>query len=131
MRLRIEVATSATELPWLSVLRPGRSFLYELLALGGPELGRRLHDGGAGPYGMVPFGYGAPYFPDAARRRGAYAVGGRGVIEVGSPVPEIVEAWAAALAGRELIDWGGVARSEEHTSELQSPMYLVCRLLLE
>src|SRR5437762_25991 len=32
--------------------------------------------------------------------------------------------------------WGGTvswmaARSEEHTSELQSPMYLVCRLLLE
>src|SRR5437762_7140547 len=24
-----------------------------------------------------------------------------------------------------------VARSEEHTSELQSPMYVVCRLLLE
>src|SRR5437879_11131186 len=28
--------------------------------------------------------------------------------------------------------WGDVFdRSEEHTSELQSPMYLVCRLLLE
>src|SRR5437762_6672947 len=26
---------------------------------------------------------------------------------------------------------GGETRSEEHTSELQSPMYLVCRLLLE
>src|SRR5437762_6987480 len=26
---------------------------------------------------------------------------------------------------------GELARSEEHTSELQSPMYLVCRLLLE
>src|SRR5437763_17185875 len=26
---------------------------------------------------------------------------------------------------------GFVLRSEEHTSELQSPMYLVCRLLLE
>src|SRR5437763_1724510 len=26
---------------------------------------------------------------------------------------------------------GGFSRSEEHTSELQSPMYLVCRLLLE
>src|SRR5437764_3587100 len=26
---------------------------------------------------------------------------------------------------------GGNHRSEEHTSELQSPMYLVCRLLLE
>src|SRR5437879_10095764 len=25
----------------------------------------------------------------------------------------------------------GATRSEEHTSELQSPMYLVCRLLLE
>src|SRR5437764_8680420 len=25
----------------------------------------------------------------------------------------------------------GLTRSEEHTSELQSPMYLVCRLLLE
>src|SRR5437764_8936043 len=30
---------------------------------------------------------------------------------------------------RNLSDLG--ARSEEHTSELQSPMYLVCRLLLE
>src|SRR5436189_3888534 len=30
-----------------------------------------------------------------------------------------------ALAGRRRV------RSEEHTSELQSPMYLVCRLLLE
>src|SRR5205823_15122035 len=27
--------------------------------------------------------------------------------------------------------WGGVRRSEEHTSELQSLAYLVCRLLLE
>src|SRR5437879_11343732 len=26
---------------------------------------------------------------------------------------------------------GTIDRSEEHTSELQSPMYLVCRLLLE
>src|SRR5437879_10429622 len=27
--------------------------------------------------------------------------------------------------------WYVILRSEEHTSELQSPMYLVCRLLLE
>src|SRR5437762_3615840 len=27
--------------------------------------------------------------------------------------------------------YADVVRSEEHTSELQSPMYLVCRLLLE
>src|SRR5437879_11121999 len=29
------------------------------------------------------------------------------------------------------IGFGALGRSEEHTSELQSPMYLVCRLLLE
>src|SRR5256885_12825090 len=28
-------------------------------------------------------------------------------------------------------DWIGATRSEEHTSELQSPCNLVCRLLLE
>src|SRR5437763_9648587 len=30
-----------------------------------------------------------------------------------------------------LTSWLNPCRSEEHTSELQSPMYLVCRLLLE
>src|SRR5258708_27080189 len=30
-----------------------------------------------------------------------------------------------------LLGSGGAARSEEHTSELQSPDHLVCRLLLE
>src|SRR4051794_41569385 len=29
------------------------------------------------------------------------------------------------------VDLNGNARSEEHTSELQSPVHLVCRLLLE
>src|SRR5437764_2638706 len=43
-----------------------------------------------------------------------------------------------SIAGRAGSKLGGVVfvgglhmRSEEHTSELQSPMYLVCRLLLE
>lgn len=109
MRLRFEVTTSAPEVPWRSVLRPGRSLLYELLARGAPDLGRELHDSGFGPYRMVPFGYGAPVFAGVPRRRGAYVAGGRGVVEVGSPVPEIVAGWARGLAGRELIDWGGVA----------------------
>src|SRR5437879_11163021 len=30
-----------------------------------------------------------------------------------------------------VVIWGDDQRSEEHTSELQSPMYVVCRLLLE
>src|ERR1017187_1827279 len=33
--------------------------------------------------------------------------------------------------GRRVGEHWFYARSEEHTSELQSPMYLVCRLLLE
>src|SRR3712207_8518939 len=37
----------------------------------------------------------------------------------------------APVAGQVLILIGLVARSEEHTSELQSRQYLVCRLLLE
>src|SRR5437763_887022 len=35
------------------------------------------------------------------------------------------------LMGENLITGEKRYRSEEHTSELQSPMYLVCRLLLE
>src|SRR5437763_16903907 len=45
-------------------------------------------------------------------------LGGRSVGPIGGAIITI-----PALVGRE--------RSEEHTSELQSPMYLVCRLLLE
>src|SRR5437764_11921755 len=37
---------------------------------------------------------------------------------------------ASAVAGK-IRNGHWVRRSEEHTSELQSPMYLVCRLLLE
>src|SRR5438876_8377385 len=35
------------------------------------------------------------------------------------------------LVGNRLRSMGCRARSEEHTSELQSPVHLVCRLLLE
>src|SRR6202451_3978813 len=38
------------------------------------------------------------------------------------------EAWKI---GKTVADWARDQRSEEHTSELQSPEYLVCRLLLE
>src|SRR5205807_5349790 len=47
------------------------------------------------------------------------------------PLDEAAEADRAARVGQQ---FGGVApgvRSEEHTSELQSPCNLVCRLLLE
>src|SRR5437763_7039293 len=38
---------------------------------------------------------------------------------------------ALESAGEAAAAFAEAARSEEHTSELQSPMYLVCRLLLE
>src|SRR3712207_7278380 len=43
------------------------------------------------------------------------------------PVP----GWTVTLTSAELTDPVEVHRSEEHTSELQSRQYLVCRLLLE
>src|SRR5437762_11407414 len=36
-----------------------------------------------------------------------------------------------ALLNGQVVPASEIQRSEEHTSELQSPMYLVCRLLLE
>src|SRR5258707_6821174 len=39
--------------------------------------------------------------------------------------------WKAAKGGLRLTAGRRMARSEEHTSELQSRQYLVCRLLLE
>src|SRR5437762_4217403 len=47
---------------------------------------------------------------------------------------EEAESLAEALVARKAIERAKgllMERSEEHTSELQSPMYLVCRLLLE
>src|SRR5437762_7007589 len=55
----------------------------------------------------------------------------------GSCVPILVPAdrrftvGCRCLGHAQLLQWHCPARSEEHTSELQSPMYLVCRLLLE
>src|SRR5690348_18030241 len=38
---------------------------------------------------------------------------------------------AATVVAVQLRPWRRLRRSEEHTSELQSPVHLVCRLLLE
>src|SRR3712207_7055350 len=46
--------------------------------------------------------------------------------------PPVVGPGTGALAGEEAVGLGAaLERSEEHTSELQSRQYLVCRLLLE
>jgi CRISPR-associated endoribonuclease Cas6 len=123
MRLRLTIMTSAAELPWRSVLAPGRGIAYDLLSRTKPELGRRLHNAGRGPYGLVPIGYSAPTFPVAKRQRGMYAAGGNGVVEFGSPLPEVVEAWAQAMRGVSVLDWGGVALRVKSVSILEPPEF--------
>lgn len=123
MRLRIEVATAATELAWGKVLAPGRSLVYDLLAREAPDLGRQFHAQGAGPYGMVPLGHGAPVFPKAKRCRGAYAVGGRGWVELGSPLFEVVTVLAQGVKQRELLDWGGAAFRVLSTVVVEAPSF--------
>src|SRR5256885_10171194 len=68
---------------------------------------------------------GTPEFGDEARvvRRGGH-LGGPAV---GTPEHDDVPARRLAGVVDDLVD----QRSEEHTSELQSPCNLVCRLLLE
>ena len=46
-------------------------------------------------------------------------------------VPRDIEPEVGSLDDVYLYTVDDLHRSEEHTSELQSPMYLVCRLLLE
>src|SRR3712207_7604222 len=61
---------------------------------------------------------------------------GRGAVRAGAPRDQGEGGPGARAAGRGVADRpaagaGRAARSEEHTSELQSRQYLVCRLLLE
>ncbi|MGH3898028.1 MAG: CRISPR-associated endoribonuclease Cas6 [Pseudonocardiaceae bacterium] len=113
----------AEQLPWRDVLRPGRGFAYGLLASADPELGARLHGGGWGANRMGPFGHGAPVFPSARRRPGAYAVGGRGSLELGSPLPAVVQAWATSLSAQPVIDWGGAAFHVEGVRVMEPPSF--------
>src|SRR3712207_8591714 len=63
---------------------------------------------------------------------GGYAAWVRGAPEPDHDADFLVPAAEAERATKVLVDAGlQVVRSEEHTSELQSRQYLVCRLLLE
>src|SRR5437879_5212867 len=64
----------------------------------------------------------------AAAARANVALGAQIIdVNMGCPAKKV----CGRLCGSALLrDEALVARSEEHTSELQSPMYLVCRLLL-
>lgn len=123
MRLHVEVHTAAEQLPWHEVLRPGRALAYGLLASADPELGSRVHSNGWGLHKMGPFGYGAPVFPAARRRSGVYAVGGRGRVELGSPLAAVVQAWAVSLADQRVLDWGGAAFHVDGVRVVDAPSF--------
>src|SRR5437879_8087798 len=65
----------------------------------------------------APRGMGAPLRPHARECHG----------DLPPPCWHLAGGWRRGRRGPSL----PTPRSEEHTSELQSPMYLVCRLLLE
>src|SRR5437879_10522771 len=66
----------------------------------------------------------SPLFPYTTLFRSPVGVASRAPVETGFVRADPQELAAAAVHPL-------APRSEEHTSELQSPMYLVCRLLLE
>src|SRR3712207_8902439 len=82
-------------------------------------------------------------FPYTTLFRSQGSTGGAGLRALQGDYPEpltctvlYLDAGTGALTGYDDIILGGlgeteVTRSEEHTSELQSRQYLVCRLLLE
>ena len=123
MRLRVTFHTSARALGWGDVLAPGRALSYALLKQSAPELGSALHEKGWGPFGMVPFGYSAPLFPAARPRPGVYAAGGPGIVELGSPLSAVVEAWAGALASMPVIAWGATAFIVDRIEAVEAPVF--------
>lgn len=123
MRLCVRCHTKAPTLSWEDVIGPGRALSYALLERGAPEMGARLHSEGWGRHGMVPFGHSAPVFPMARRRRGVYAAGGPGLVEFGSPLPEVVEGWAAALGSMPVIPWGPTAFIVDGVEAVEAPSF--------
>src|SRR4051794_41496378 len=87
------------------IRRPPRSTLFPYTTL------FRSRNAAADPDPKLPRP--RPHRPDRSLRRPSFF---RAAIRRASPLPDL-----DAAAGR----------SEEHTSELQSPVHLVCRLLLE
>src|SRR2546426_1966038 len=107
------------------IRRPPRSTLFPYTTLFRSLPQRVLHRAEEVGRGGVPEG--PP--PDVLAERGVEA---RGVGE--DIVPQQVQArrglGVVDLAEQRRVDAVGGERSEEHTSELQSPCNLVCRLLL-
>ncbi|MCD0448856.1 CRISPR-associated protein Cas6 [Actinocorallia sp. API 0066] len=62
-------------------------------------------------------------FERAPRRRGVYSLGGPGVIEFGSPVPEVGEALGKALAVTPVLAWGATAFLVDGVEIVEPPSF--------
>src|SRR3989454_10351962 len=94
------------------------------------EAPRAAADGGTRLGGAESKRRRRPRLPAPPSRVTLYVRHGRSGHSVGDSGPEI-DLGVAARAATHDHSWDTEARSEEHTSELQSPCNLVCRLLLE
>lgn len=106
MRIRVDITTSASELPWPEVHGPARAVLYDLIRSRNAEMAEELHDAGWRGSPLRPVGMSPPLFLGAPRIAGAYAVSPRGTISMGSPVPGIASSLLSALAHRDRLRWG-------------------------
>jgi CRISPR-associated endoribonuclease Cas6 len=50
-------------------------------------------------------------------------VGGRGSLELGSPLAAVVQAWATSLAAHRVVDWGGVAFHVQDVQVMEPPPF--------
>src|SRR5437762_10929708 len=75
----------------------------------------------ASPLVMIAIGLSLCYLANA------WNIGAEGQFLIGA----VAGSWLAVKTQGSGAGYWVLPRSEEHTSELQSPMYLVCRLLLE
>ncbi|MGH3910794.1 MAG: CRISPR-associated endoribonuclease Cas6 [Pseudonocardiaceae bacterium] len=50
-------------------------------------------------------------------------MGGRGSVELGSPLPDVVKAWATTLTAQRVIDWGGAAFHVEGVRVVEPPSF--------
>jgi CRISPR-associated endoribonuclease Cas6 len=124
MRLLLHLAVpDPVRIPWDAVLMPGRGLAYGLLKSSEPTLATQLHNSGWGAHRMVPFGHGAPTFPSGPRGAEGYGVAGEGTIELGSPLPQVVAAWARSLAGAETLDWGALRLRLTKVEALEPPRF--------
>ncbi|PRX97924.1 CRISPR-associated endoribonuclease Cas6 [Allonocardiopsis opalescens] len=109
MRFRVDVESSVACMEWRDVHGPARSVVYDLIRGQDAHLAAELHDSGWRGSVLRPVGVAPPVFPTAARRKGAYATTGPGMVRLGSPVPKIAACLLAGLAGRGELRWGGVS----------------------